>query len=122
MAASVEELLAQFIGLYTRDTLPAWRKLLRPEFTAAAANADGSVSTWSLDEFYDRQRQIFTTGKPVSEVLERTRIEQSGSLACAWSDYVWTDGEARRPGRLMMLLVAERGEWKVQALTFSYLG
>ena len=122
MPSSVSELLEEFIGLYTRDTLLRWRALFMPGFTAAATNADGSVTTWTLDEFYDRQRQLFASGKPIREILRNTETHVSGDLACVRSEYVWTDGEAERPGRLMMLIVAERGALKVQALTFSYLG
>jgi hypothetical protein len=122
MPSSVSELLDQFIGLYARDTLPRWRGLFLPSFTASATNADGSVTTWTLDEFYERQRQLFASGKPVSEVLRDTETQCTGDLACVRSGYVWTDGEATRPGRLMMLLIAERGELKIQSLTFSYRG
>ena len=122
MASSVDELLEDFIGLYARATLPRWRDLFLPSFTAAAANEDGSVTTWTLDQFYERQRQLFASGKPVSEVLHDTETHRTGDLACVRSDYVWTDGEAKRPGRLMMLIVADRGELKIQSLTFSYRG
>jgi hypothetical protein len=118
----VDELLEDFIGLYARATLPRWRGLFLPSFTAAATNEDGSVTTWTLDQFYERQRQLFAGGKPVSEVLHDTETHRNGDLACVRSDYVWTDGEAKRPGRLMMLIVADRGELKIQSLTFSYRG
>jgi len=123
MASSVDELLKDFIGLYARATLPRWRGLFLPSFTAAATNEDGSVTTWTLDQFYERQRQLFASGKPVSEVLHNTETLRNGDLACVRSDYVWTDGEAKRPGRLMMLIIADRGgELKIQSLTFSYRG
>ena len=122
MPYSVNELLENFIGLYARDTLPRWRGLFMPGFTAAATNEDGAVTTWTLDEFYERQRQLFASGKPVSEILQNAETHRNGDLACVRSDYVWTDGEAKRPGRLMMLIIAERGELKIQSLTFSYRG
>jgi len=122
MGSSVDELLEDFIGLYVRATLPRWRGLFLPSFTAAATNEDGSVTTWTLDQFYERQRQLFASGKPVSEVLHNTETHRNGDLVCVRSDYVWTDGEAKRPGRLMMLIIADRGELKIQSLTFSYRG
>lgn len=122
MTSSVAALLDDFIGLYRRDALARWRTLFLPNFTAAAPGDDGSVTTWTLDQFYERQRQLFASGKPISETLQNTRIEQDGNLACVRSDFVWTDGETKRPGRLMMLIVAERGEPRIQALTFSYSG
>jgi hypothetical protein len=111
-----------FLALYRRETLAEWRELFLPGFVAAATNPDGSVATWTLDEFHERQRALFATGKPVSEVMTNTVKERTGDLACVRSDYVWTDGEVRRPGRLMMLLVAERGRFRIQSLAFSYLG
>ena len=118
----VAALLEDYIGLYTRDALPRWRELFLPGFIATSANDDGSVTTRSRDEFYDRQRASFATGKPVSEVLLNTHSERTGDLACVCSDFVWTDGEATRRGRLMLLLIAERGKLRIQALTFSYHG
>ena len=122
MPSSVAALLDEFIGLYARETLERWRTLFLPGFVAAATSADGSVTTWTLDEFYDRQRRLFGTGKPIREVLENTEIRSDADLAFVRSDFVWTDGESRRPGRLMMLAVAERGEFRIQALSFSYTG
>jgi hypothetical protein len=122
MPAAVSDLLERFIGLYARDTLPRWRALFLPGFTAAATATDGSVTTWTLDEFYERQRRLFASGKPIREVLRNTETWQQGDLACVRSDFVWTDGEVTRPGRLVMLLVAERGEPRILSLAFSYLG
>ena len=120
MTPSLTTLLGDFIGLYSRDTLERWRTLFLPGFVATATNEDGSVTTWNLDEFYERQRALFATGKPIREVLENTETRRDGDLAFVRSDFVWTDGESRRPGRLMMLAVAERGDLRIQALSFSY--
>jgi hypothetical protein len=115
MASRVTALLEDFIGLYSRDTLARWRTLFLPGFVATAPNEDGSLTTWNLDEFYERQRTLFATGKPISEVLQNTEMRCDGDLAVVRSDFVWTDGEARRPGRLMMLIVAEHGELRIRA-------
>ena len=114
-------LLDDYIGLYARETLPRWRSLFLPGFVAASTNEDGSVTIRSLDEFYDRQQRSFATGTPISEALENTHVERTDDLACVRSDFVWTDGETMRRGRLMLLLIAERGKLRIQALTFSYL-
>src|SRR4051812_16083569 len=100
MPSSLDEVLEAFIELYARDTLERWRGLFLPAFVAAATNADGSVSTWTLDEFYERQRSLFAGGKPVSEVLVNVEKLGSAELACVRAEYVWTDGEVKRPGRL----------------------
>lgn len=120
VAATVDDLLRDFIGLYARDTLPRWRALFLPSFTAAATDQDESVTSWTLDAFCERQRQLFASGKPIREVLTDTEVRRDGDLVWVRADYVWTDGEVERPGRLMMLIVAERGQLKIQALTFSY--
>ena len=122
MTHSVPALLEQFIGLYGRDTLDRWRTLFLPGFVAAATNEDGSVTTWNLDQFYERQQALFASGKPIREVLQNTETKLDGRLAFVRSDFVWTDGEVKRPGRLMMLIAAEHGELKIQALSFSYAG
>ena len=120
VAATVDDLLRDFIGLYARDTLPGWRALFLPGFTAAATDQDESVTSWTLDAFCERQRQLFASGKPIREVLTDAEVRRDGDLVWVRADYVWTDGEVERPGRLMMLIVAERGQLKIQALTFSY--
>jgi SnoaL-like protein len=116
----VRALLGDYIGLYARDTLPRWRELFLPDFIATAPNDDGTVTTWGLDAFYERQRASFATGLPIVEMLENTHIGCTGKLACVRSDFVWSNGAVARRGRLMLLLVAAGDRFKVQALTFSY--
>src|SRR5688572_15543181 len=95
--SSVTALLDDFIGLYARDTLARWRTLFLPGFVAAATSDDGSVTTWNLEQFYERQEKLFASGKPISEVLQNTETRHDGALAFVRSDFVWTDGESRRP-------------------------
>ena len=118
--AAIAALLSDYIGLYAQATLPRWRELFGPGFTATAANADGSITTYALETFYARQQTMFATGKPIREVLDQTQVHRAGRLACIESDFVWTDGEQSRRGRLMMLLVAEHDRPRIQALTFGY--
>ena len=117
---AVAAFLDDYIGLYQGAALPRWRELFLPTAVASAANADGSVTTWTRDEFYARQQAAFATGKPIREHLENTRVERSGGLACVRSEFTWTDGAVERRGRLMLLLIDDHGRLKVQALTFSY--
>ena len=119
---AVALLIEDYIGLYKRDTLARWRELFLAGFTATSTNDDGSVTTRSLDEFYERQRVSFASGKPVSETLENTQIQRTGQLASVRSDFVWTDGDVTRRGRLMLLLIVEHDRLRIQALTFSYSG
>jgi hypothetical protein len=118
----VSALLKDYIDLYTRETLSRWCDLFLQGAVATSANGDGSVTTWSRDAFFERQRTTFATGKPIREVLENTHSERTGHLASVHSDFVWTDGEVTRRGRLMLLLVVEGGKLMIQALTFSYDG
>jgi hypothetical protein len=114
--------LDDYIGLYAQLTLGRWSELFLPGATATSANADGTLTTWSRDGFFERQRATFATGKPIREVLEDTHTERTGRLASVRSDFVWTDGTVSRRGRLMLLLVEEGGRLLIQALTFSYDG
>jgi hypothetical protein len=116
----VSAFLDDYIGLYARDTLALWRQLFLPGATATSANADGSVTTWSRDAFFERQRASFATGKPIRETLENTHSARTGPLVSVRSDFLWTDGEITRRGRLMLLLVVERGALLIQAVTFDY--
>lgn len=116
----VARLLDDYIGLYTRETLERWGELLLPGFVATSTNDDGSLTTRSRNEFYERQRGLFATDKPVRESLENTQSVRSGNLAFVGSDFVWSDGETTRRGRLMLLLMMYHGEFRIQALTFSY--
>ena len=117
---AVSAFLDDYIGLYRAATLPRWLELFLPGAIASAANADGSVTTWTRDAFYARQQALFASHKPIREYLENTRVEGDGRLACVRSDFVWTDGVVQRRGRLMLLLISDGGTLKAQALAFSY--
>jgi hypothetical protein len=116
----VRALLADYIGLYRRETLPRWRELFLPQFVATTRGSDGTLTTWGLDAFYERQRTSFETGRPITEVLENTSIDCAANFACVRSDFVWSDGTVSRRGKLMLLLVSAQGRAYVQALAFSY--
>ena len=116
----LKALLDDYIGLYARDSLPRWRELFLPEFVATAPDEHGGVMSWTLDAFYERQRASFASGKPIGESLENVRIERVGRLACVRSDFTWTDGTVSRQGRLMLLVVGDRGRFRIQSLAFSY--
>ena len=118
--AELAALLVDYIALYTGPSLARWRELFLPSFVATATNDDGTVSAWNLDTFYERQRNAFATGKPIRETLENTQVDCTGALASVRSEFVWTDGTITRRGRLMLLVIRERGRFRIQALTFSY--
>ena len=113
-------LLRDYIDLYRRDALDRWRALFLDEFVASSTNSDGSVTTWNLDEFFERQHRSFATGKPISEVLENVATQRSGPLAQVRADFVWTDGDVQRRGRLMLQLIECNGELRIQSLVFDW--
>jgi hypothetical protein len=117
--AAVQRVVDDYVGLYRRDRLDAWKALFVQGFTATYTNDDGSVTTRSLDDFYERQRAGFERGA-MSETLENVRIQREGKLAHAFADFKFTSGTTTRPGQLMLLLITVKGEWKIAALTFTY--
>ena len=117
---AVRRVLDAYIKLYTRDTLAEWRTLFLPSFSAAFTNADGSITVRNLDEFYERQRGFFATGRRISEELQNVQIARQHRIASVRADFVLFEDDMARPGRLMMLLIEDRGVFKIQALVFTY--
>jgi hypothetical protein len=117
--ADIQRLLDDYIGLYRTETLEQWKGLFLPGFTASYTNDDGTVTTRTLDEFYDRQKTAFTAG-PVSETLHNVRAVKSGRLAQVFADFRFTSRGTTRPGQLMLLMIEEKGRLKIAALTFTY--
>lgn len=120
--AALRRVVADYVGLYTRETLDRWRTLFQPTFTATSTRADGTVRVRSLDEFFTAQQRYLASGKRIREELENLTVERHGKLASAWADFVLTEEGEKSRGKLVLLLVAERGGWKIQSLMFSYDG
>src|SRR4030095_2358018 len=117
--AAVQRVVDDYIGLYRRDTLERWKTLFLPSFTASYTNADGSVATRTLNEFYEAQRSGFAGGER-AETLDNVRINRVGRLAQVSADFKFTSRGSTRPGRLMLLMIEEKGEIKIAALAFTY--
>lgn len=117
--AAVQRVLDDYIGLYRKETLDRWKSLFLPAFTATYTNDDGSVSTRTLDDFYERQRAGFARGE-MSETLENVRITRAGRLAQVFADFHFSSGGTTRHGQLMLALIEEKGQFKIAALTFTY--
>jgi hypothetical protein len=116
----LNRVVADYVGLYRRETLDAWRELFLPGFTAASTRPDGSVLVRTLDEFFAAQKRYLDSGRAIREVLENTSIARHGRLASVWADFVLTDeGETSR-GRLVLTLVEEKGRFRIHSLMFSY--
>jgi hypothetical protein len=118
--APVRRVVEDYIGLYSKERLPEWKALFLPTFTATYTNADGTVSVRTLEEFYESQRAGFAKG-PMSETLHDLRITYEGRLAHAVAGFDFTSSGNTRRGQLMLLLIESKGEFKIAALTFSYL-
>ena len=116
---AIQRVLDDYIGLYRKETLDRWKELFLPGFTASYTNDDGTVTTRSRDEFYERQRSAFAAG-PVSETLHNVRTQRAGRLAHVFADFRFTGRGSTRPGQLMLLMIEERGQLKIAALTFTY--
>lgn len=117
----LRRVVADYVGLYRRDTLERWRALFLPGFTAAHVGDGGAVRQRTLDEFYQAQKRYLDTGKSIREELENVRVERHGALASVWADFVLTEEGAKSRGRLVLLLIEERGEFKIHSLMFQYL-
>jgi hypothetical protein len=121
-SADLEKVIADYVGLYRRDSLSEWKKLFLPHFTVASTRKDGTVVERTLEEFYEAQRKYFESGRAIQEVLENVQIERKGKLASVWADFVLTDeGETRR-GKLVLLLIEGTEGFRIHSLMFSYYG
>src|SRR5688500_3860742 len=120
--AALRRTVADYVGLYRHETLNRWRTLFRPTFTATHTRPDGTVTVRTLDQFFAAQQGYLAGGKSIKEELENVSIERRGKLASVWADFVLTEEAEKSRGKLVLLLVAERGEWRIQSLMFSYEG
>ena len=117
---ALAKLVADYTGLYTKQTLPQWRELFLPQFTAASTNADGSISVRGLEAFLAAQQRGFEQSADMGERLENVRIDRDGALASVWADFVfWADGPPSR-GRLVLLAIRQPGGWRFHSLMFAY--
>jgi hypothetical protein len=118
----LRRIVADYVGLYRRETLGRWRELFLPSFTVASTNADGSVNLRTLEELYLAQKRYLDSGRPIEEKLQNIRVDRQGRMASVWADFVLTDTGEERRGRLVLLLIEERGGYRIHSLMFSYHG
>ena len=114
------KVVAEYTGLYRRDSLKQWRELFLPGFVAGSPRADGSIQQRSLDEFYEAQRRYFETGRAIRETLEDVRVDRHGRLASVWADFVLEDEGERSRGKLVLTLIASEGHFRIHSLLFAY--
>ena len=118
--ASLKRVVADYVGLYRRDSLPQWRALFLSSFTVASTKADGSLRLRGLEEFYAAQESYLATGRAIEETLENVNVERKGRLASVWADFVLSDAGEKSRGKLCLLLIEEKGSWRIQSLVFAY--
>ena len=112
--------VADYVGLWRRETLDQWEKLFLPSFTAANVRADGSTGVRTREEFFDAQRRYHARVDGLREELENVRIEQHGGIASVWADFVVTDSGQKNRGKLALLIIADKGDYKIHSLMFAY--
>ena len=117
---ALRRVVADYVGLYRRDSLARWRELFLPGFTAAHVADDGTVRQRTLAEFYGAQERYFATGKSIREDLENVRVERAGPLATVWADFILTEEGVKSRGKLVLLLMAGRDGFKIHSLMFQY--
>jgi hypothetical protein len=118
--AAVERLIADYIDLYAAPTLDRWAALLHPSLQVVFPDQDGAVRVRGREEFVERQRAYFATGRRISERLEQVRIDAGRRIARVSADFVFVDEAEEKPGELGLHLVEEAGEWRIVAVLFSY--
>jgi hypothetical protein len=118
--AAVDRLVSDYIGLYAGPTLERWRELFHPALVVAFPAEDGAIITRGLDEFVERQRNYFATGRRISERLENVRVDMGRRIARVSADFVFVDEGEERPGKLGLHLAEGRDGWKIVAVLFAY--
>ena len=117
---TVDEVVRDYVKLYTRATLPEWKRLFHPAFTAAHAANDGSIRVRNLEEFYRSQEGYFASGRAISERLENVHIEQGRRIARVTADFILTEDKEENRGKLGLHLVEGQEGWRIVAVVFSY--
>lgn len=118
--SAVRRVVDDYVGLYRKESLAEWKALFLPTFTATSPAAAGGVTVRTLDQFYDAQARGFEKARHMAETLEQVQIARSGRLATAWADFVFTQDDTSRRGRLVLTLIETEGRWRIAGLLFSY--
>jgi hypothetical protein len=118
--AAVDRLVADYIGLYAGPTLDRWQMLFHPAVVVAFPADDGSITTRTLDEFVERQRNYFATGRQITERLENIRVDMGRRIARVSADFIFIDEGEERPGKLGLHLAEGKDGWRIVAVLFAY--
>ena len=118
--AAIEEVVADYVGLYAAPTLERWKVLFHPALSVASPQDDGSIKVRGLEEFFSAHKRYFATGRRIAERLKNVRIDEGRRIARVTADFVLTDEEKEGRGRLGLHLAQGEQGWKVVAIIFSY--
>lgn len=120
----LQRLVEDYTGLWRRETLSRWEQLFLPGFTVASTNADGTITVRTREAFLAAQRRYHERVAGLSEDLENVRVARNGRLAVVSADFVVTEGPGgpQRRGKLILLAIDDRGEFRFHSLMFSYHG
>lgn len=118
--SALAALVRDYTGLYTRETFDQWTRLFGPGFTSANSTPTGGITTRTLSQFLETQRQGFARAREMRETLENVRIEQRGRLASIWSDFTFYYDGTPSKGKLVLLAISDSLGWKFHSLMFSY--
>lgn len=117
---AVERVVSDYIDLYAGPTLDRWQTLFHPAVVVAFPADDGSITTRGLDEFVERQRNYFATGRRISERLENVRVDMGRRIARVSADFIFVDEGEERAGKLGLHLAEGQAGWKIVAVLFAY--
>lgn len=118
--AAVDRVVADYIGLYAGPTLDRWQTLFDPAVVVAFPADDGTIMTRTLDEFVERQRNYFATGRRISERLENVHVDMGRRIARVSADFIFVDEGEERRGKLGLHLAEGQDGWKIVAVLFAY--
>jgi hypothetical protein len=116
----LDRLIADYVGLWRRETLDQWETLFLPSFAVANTRSDGTTNLRTREQFFEAQRSYHARVAGLREDLENVRVERRGRLASVWADFVVTEGANKNRGRLALLVIDDKGEYKIHSLMFSY--
>jgi hypothetical protein len=120
-ARTLEQTVADYVGLYNREHLEEWRTLFHPDVVVAFPDDEGGgIVTRGLEKFYGAQKRFFESGTPGGERLENVQIHAGRRIARVTADFIFWEGKKESRGKLGLHLVNSAAGWKIVSVVFSY--
>ena len=92
---------------------------IRPVIIGVVVDIVATMMLSTLYYFIFVAKQLSDSGA-MSETLDGVRIERVGRLAHVFADFRFTSRGSERPGQLMLLMIEDRGQFRIAALAFTY--